>query len=147
MVTTFSNIINSEIATTTLWAFFYLTCKVCTSIHCSSPVTTLCPLIDIQHPPFQMLLEVSAPSYLSPVDPIKFDFTKANYEDINLEISQTPWKNLLTGSVDDTINKFFAIINSIISSHVPPMRRRNCRFPICFTKALIIAIQQKDNPP
>lgn len=106
-------------------------------VQCTEPEIILCPLIDPQHPPLQLTLNVAHPPVLDPVEPPQYDFSRANYRLINETILETPWESLLIGSVDEMFDKFYNVLNSIIQGKVPLKRRRFSNYPVWFSSSLI----------
>ena len=60
-------------------------------LYCSTPILTLSDRIDAHHPPIQLTLDVSKPSYLEADEPNKLDYTKADIEKITNDLDEIDW--------------------------------------------------------
>ncbi|CAF4935569.1 unnamed protein product [Pieris macdunnoughi] len=76
---------------------------------------------------------------------IKYNFRRANYEDINKALSNIDWvKVFIGGTIDEVIGNFNVILDKIISSSVPESRSiGRSKFPIWYSSSLIHIIKDK----
>lgn len=111
------------------------------------------PLVpeDLHHPSLEILLHCdnseSVP-FLSLNDTSKFDFRKANLNDLYLSLSMMDWSSvdgLL--SVESACDEIYRIIFHQLETYVPKRKKksRQSNYPIWFTKAIIdkIAVKNK----
>lgn len=113
-------------------------------INCTEPDLILCSLMDRHHPPYQLNLLIERPSFRNDVDPKRFNFFKANYDQINAKLASIIWENELLGSVDDMVTRFYEIIMSIMTQCIPLKGRRFPQYPIWFSTALILTLRRKN---
>ncbi|CAF4867365.1 unnamed protein product [Pieris macdunnoughi] len=76
---------------------------------------------------------------------IKYNFRRANYEDINKALSNIDWvKVLIGGTIDEVTGSFYVILDKIISSFVPKSRSiGRSKFPIWYSSSLKHIIKDK----
>lgn len=73
------------------------------------------------------------------------NFRKADYTQINNDISCIDWKSETTNlSAEEAVDRFYVIINNIIDKFIPVLARRNEKFPVWFTPELIRLARKKD---
>ena len=65
---------------------------------CIEPSIILCDIIDAHHPPLQLILDITKPSYLSV---LRRDYRNAGYDAIITELNEVDWKQELTGDADE----------------------------------------------
>ena len=66
-----------------------------------------------------------------------YDFRSADYQDINLDLSNIAWEKLILDcSFEDAIFKFYKILQETISKKVPLKRYKNSSFPYWFSADL-----------
>lgn len=114
------------------------------NIRCTEPVTILCPFIDNHHPPVQVSINVKHQNHLVPVETARYNFPKTDYWRLNRLLSDVQWQSELVGTVDDMVGRFYDIVTSIIDEIVPVKRRRESKYPVWFSTALIFALQKKN---
>lgn len=81
--------------------------------------------------------------------PLKFevhelDFRKADYCNINRELSTINWDALFAGkSIDDLSRILHTSLIELINKHTPPKKKHDNRFPTWYSRKLISCIIQK----
>lgn len=98
--------------------------------------------IDYYHPPIEIHMQMEL-KYMDEIEHRKFNFRKANYNNLSNSLSTIDWSFLHTLNVNDAVNSFYSIINKIILDLVPPYKTRK-RFPFWYSRDLISLIKKKD---
>lgn len=112
-------------------------------ISCHEPLLVLCPIIDSNHPPVQLSLDIRKQQHLPPIDHPRYNFPVGDYRSINNFLGEVPWETELSGPVDEMVARFYEIVMIFISNFVPKKKRRDPRYPVWFSRALIISLGRK----
>lgn len=78
--------------------------------------------IDRHHPPFQLDIVSSAPTYFRVNEPKRFNYKKANYTTIVADLQEIDWNHTLTGNVEQMVLIFYQLLMIIIDRRVPLRR-------------------------
>lgn len=101
--------------------------------------------IDIYHPAFYVHVPFIRTTSISKCKtPNPLNYYKADYCEINKDISNVDWSGLLEGLVpEEAVAAFYEKMFEIIRSHAPTCRQRNFNYPIWFTRSLIRIFKNK----
>lgn len=101
---------------------------------------------DLYHPALLLNLESANIKFMKSKKTAKLNFFKANYESINVELNRINWNSELSHlPINDATNKFYNIINTIISQFTPKISPRSDDFPKWFSPKLIQLIRLKEH--
>lgn len=104
------------------------------------------PLVreDDHHPSLELLFDFKESKHLHNRQSFFYNYKRANYESINQSISDISWENLLNKeNVNNNLDVFYEILNAIIDSHVPKIKKKK-NYPIYFSNETIRAIKYKN---
>lgn len=96
---------------------------------------------DDYHPSLEIDMDIVF-TKLIPVFHKRFNFWKADYDSINTDIARIDWSRLNHLNVDQGTDFFYAHLNRIIRLHTPVIKKK-FRYPIWYSKPLIIVLKQK----
>lgn len=95
------------------------------------------------HPPVTLLLDVSPLRYLEENLPPKMNFFRANYDEINVLISEIDWNSEFNDrNVDDSVQRFYDLLSTLLES-VPRVKSAMKNYPCWFTPDLIKVLKLK----
>lgn len=98
---------------------------------------------DRHHPPVTMLLDVTPIRFLDENRPPKFNFFRANYDEMNQRVSEIDWASELDGlNVDDSVERFYNLLSSLCDS-VPKVRTAVKKYPCWYTRDLVKVLKAK----
>ncbi|KAG7305644.1 hypothetical protein JYU34_009744 [Plutella xylostella] len=113
----------------------------------NTKVTEAEPLskVDTYHPPLLIELEIGTLSFLKKLDVPRYDFRKANYTLLNIDLNAVNWKNAIGHDEDVNVmlDKFYAILNNLIDKHVPKKKKLNHKYPVWYNCNLKKLIKEK----
>jgi hypothetical protein len=73
-----------------------------------------------------------------------YDFHRVNYDDVNQTLSAVDWETQLHHPhVNDNLSHFYNILMNIIDTHVRKSVRRKQKFPVWFSRELVVLLQLK----
>lgn len=99
---------------------------------------------DVHHPPIEFSISCDHGSCLKSISRPFYNFKRAQYDEINQVISDIPWSLLFSDdTVDENVNMFYDILDSVIDSHVPK-KYHNRRYPIYYSPETISSIKKKN---
>lgn len=98
---------------------------------------------DDYHPTLQIFLNLDAVKF-EEREHKKFNFRKANYEAINNALEVHDWNFISILPLDMAVNKFYEVINNIISQFTPVFTSSKSK-PPWFSREIIRLIQNKNN--
>lgn len=100
---------------------------------------------DDYHPSLKFFIEKTDIKFLNSKKTQKFNFFKANYDNINNDLSSIDWSHELNSpDINQAVDTFYSIIHDIISSHVPLIKPRSDKYPKWFSYSLIKLIETKE---
>lgn len=114
--------------------------KVCIS-------RSLRPLVpvDNHHPAIEVSTDLSPLKFLNEKRPPKTNYFKANFVQLNDELSKVDWFSELNElDIDGAVNRFYGILEPFIES-IPKTRISVRDYPVYYTHELISLIVKKDN--
>lgn len=101
--------------------------------------------VDIFHPPLRLQLDRSDIKYMTSTKTTKYNFFKANYFNLNREISAIKWENELNDTtIESSVDRFYTIINKLIKMNTPLIKPKNDEFPKWYSRDLIRMIKEKE---
>lgn len=100
---------------------------------------------DIYHPPFVCNINITIKDPPLDRQPLKkYNFYKANYENINDLIQKTDWHELLTHEKsEEALSLFYNKLDEIIRSHTPLACPKSSNYPVWFSRPLINIFKKK----
>lgn len=100
---------------------------------------------DNDHPTLDLVIDKSNIKFLKANKTAKLNFFNANYENINREIQLIDWNiELQADDINDSVDKFYSIINKIITNNTPITIPKPDKFPKWFSFKLIEMIRDKE---
>lgn len=103
--------------------------------------------IDKFHPPIEILLNLSQPKIGKPIYTEKFNFYKADYNEILSNLQSIDWNTELKfcADINEMVTVFYRIITDNIKKYVPVTRltKSKEKYPIWFSKDLIKMLKLK----
>ncbi|CAH2109339.1 unnamed protein product [Euphydryas editha] len=101
--------------------------------------------IDPHHPPLDIVLEYHPDKALKPNKIIRYNYYKANYENINSELGKINWQELFKNIMDPNqmLDIFYERIDRLIKLFVPTTTKSNSSKPPWFNKTLKRCIREK----
>lgn len=112
-------------------------------------LTTPCSSLlqpDTHHPVFAIMTHLNmqfTPMQFRAVP--RYNYHKADYPEINEQISAIDWDKELSGlPAEQAVSSFYDILYGIIRLHVPLTRIRSSRFPVWFSPSLIRIFKNKE---
>lgn len=111
-------------------------------IRCQGPRMILSDKVDAHHPPIEIKLHVTKPTYLAPNEPRRLAYRLANYDDVIAELNSTNWTDELVGDVDSMTARFYQIIKDVNARNIP-QKNRPGRYPVWFSCSLIHMLDRK----
>lgn len=135
----FNNILN--INNKTLDLIFCNKFKILQVHRCTSPLVNE----DVYHPSVEFLIDTESCNNLHNRSNVLFyNYKKANYDEINADISNVPWDTVFgDNSLENNIDTFYNILQEIIDCHVPK-KYKNKHFPSYFSISTIKTIKEKN---
>lgn len=110
------------------------------STHSVQPLTN----VDLHHPPLGFNFVASNLKYIKPNKSNKLNFFKADYIMINNELEQLNWDGIFAHSnLDEMVDKFYEVIQKIITRYTPIIRPKKDNYPKWFTQKIIKLISDK----
>lgn len=101
---------------------------------------------DKYHPPLIFYIDPKEICLMRSSKTPKFNFFRANYNSINLELEKSNWGELLGGCcVDEAVHRFYNIIQAIVNKFVPKPKPNSQSFPKWFSRELIQMIHEKEH--
>lgn len=125
--------------------------KILDLVLCTIDVTDLdiyanpLTIVDELHPPLHFEVHCVRPITLSPMNDVRLNFFKADYDKIIAKLQKVSWDEVLpiNLSVDLMSNKFQSILLSVIEEYVPKSRPPNHKFPPWFSPGIIRLLKEK----
>lgn len=100
---------------------------------------------DKYHPPLIFYVDPKEICLMRGVKTPKFNFFRADYTSINQELDKLNWQTLFSNcSVDEAVQKFYGIVQTLICKFVPKTKLNSHSFPKWFSKELIQMIYEKE---
>lgn len=97
------------------------------------------------HPAFTIMLNTKSIKFMKNSKAPKYNFFKTDFTSINNELSNINWQELFANSnVNDSVKKFYTVINTLIAQFTPKISPKNNTFPKWFSRELIKMIHEKD---
>lgn len=97
------------------------------------------------HPAFTIMLNTKSIKFMKNSKAPKYNFFKTDFTSINNELSNINWQELFANSnVNDSVEKFYTVINTLIAQFTPKISLKNNTFPKWFSRELIKMIHEKD---
>ncbi|KAL0808935.1 hypothetical protein ABMA28_012596 [Loxostege sticticalis] len=74
----------------------------------------------------------------------RLNYVKCNYEDLNNDIKQTNWDDILfNDEIDDDVARFYTKLNELITKHTPFVKERSSSYPPWFSDGLKRCLKEK----
>nr|AEM44817.1 unknown [Pectinophora gossypiella] len=111
------------------------------------PVTVPLLKLDDYHPAFSTILtiDIKIISKMTRKSLTKYNYRKADYENINRALTEIDWNSLLVNlPAEEALDNLYEVIYSIIREHIPQSQSKNSHFPIWFSKSLIHMFKNKN---
>lgn len=100
---------------------------------------------DRHHPALEFDISLVIQSKIKNKKERRRNFRKADYTQINSYIKCIDWiSETINLSAEETVDRFYVIINNLIDRFIPVLARRNEKFPIWFTPELIKLSRKRD---
>lgn len=99
---------------------------------------------DNYHPAIEINLANEKIKFIKNNRSVRHNFIKGNYDKLNSELSKIDWKSLLNyQDVDNTLEKFYEIVNPIIHNNLPTIKSIKSTYPIWYTDNLKKMLNEK----
>lgn len=113
------------------------------SISVSRDINPISLPVDDYHPPINITITVEQLTFVREIPIEKLNFFKANYDEVNVRLHNCDWDLLLTGGINEITNKFYNVIQAIISELIPKKMLKSRDYPIYFSHELIQLLKNK----
>lgn len=113
----------------------YSACTVTRSPHALVPLDNYHPALWVEVP--------RRLSYARSTITRKYNFRRANFEDMSYDIGDTDWGFLETMEINSALDVFYEKINSLIDKHTP-LRGKGSKYPMWFSRDLRHCLELKD---
>jgi hypothetical protein len=116
-------------------------CSECGVIECSTPLVN----VDAHHKPLEISMLLNNLQYIKLTPRIIKQFNKTDFTLTKQYLSAVNWESEFNHlDLDDTVNRFYTILNNCISKYVPckTLKTKN-KYPSWYSKPLIRVILEK----
>lgn len=99
---------------------------------------------DDHHPTLDILVKLSDEKLFCPINSdLQFNFRKADFYRLYCSLRDAEWNIIGEDDIDAAVDKFYAVLYSVVEECVPKSRPQN-KYPVWFNKKIINDIKLKD---